>query len=285
MSAAKPSRTAIIVDSAAAMPAAVAAEHDIAVVPLSITVQGTTYADGELTDDDLLTRLDEGVTTSAPAPGDFLLAIEAALTTSDCAVVVTVAQSLSASYSAARIAVDSHSDRVRLVDSESAAGSEVLVALAAAEAARAGASFDEVEQAALAAVPEVRLVGTLDSLQHLVRSGRVPGLAGAAGRFLGVNPLFELRRGKVRPLRPAFSREAAFDRLLDLWLSSRGHATRSSVVALHAMAPDAAKELRERVLEHANPEPLLLSAFGAAMIAHAGPGVAGLAWRWHGVRS
>jgi DegV family protein with EDD domain len=134
-------------------------------------------------------------------------------------------------------------------------------------------------------VPEVRLVGTLDSLEHLVRSGRVPGLAAAAGRMLGVNPLFELRRGKVRPLRPAFSREAAFDRILELWLGSRGNATRASVVALHALAPDAAKKLRERVLEQTSPDPLLLSAFGAAMIAHAGPGVAGLAWRWHGVRS
>jgi fatty acid kinase fatty acid binding subunit len=280
-----PPTVAIIVDSAAAMPPAVAASYDITVVPLSITVQGTTYADGELTDDDLLTRLDEGVTTSAPAPGDFLRAIEGALAQADTAVVVTVAQSLSASYGSAHIAVGSHADRVRLVDSESAAGAEVLVALAAAEAARGGGSLDEVEQAALAAVPEVRLVGTLDSLEHLVRSGRVPGLAGAAGRMLGVNPLFELRRGKVRPLRPAFSREAAFDRVLEMWLRSRGEATRSSVVALHAMAPDAAKKLRERVLEQAAPDPLLLSAFGAAMIAHAGPGVAGLAWRWHGVQS
>jgi DegV family protein with EDD domain len=278
-------RIAVVVDSAAATPAAVAADYDITVVPLSITVQGTTYADGELTDDDLLMRLDEGVTTSAPAPGDFLRALEGVLAGADGAVVVTVAQSLSASYGSARIAADSYGERVRLVDSESAAGSEVLVALAAAEAVRAGGSLDEVEQAAREAVPEVRLVGSLDSLEHLVRSGRVPGIAGAAGRMLGVNPLFELRRGKVRPLRPSFSREAAFDRLLELWFGSRGDATRGSVVALHAMAPDAAKELRERVLELATPDPLLLSAFGAAMIAHAGPGVAGLAWRWHGVRS
>jgi fatty acid-binding protein DegV len=119
-------------------------------------------------------------------------------------------------------------------------------------------------------------------LEHLVRSGRVPGIAGLAGKMLGVNPLFELRRGKVRALRPAFSRESAFDRIVEMWLGSKGAATRSSVVALHAMAPDAAKKLRERVLELADPDPLLVSAFGAAMIAHAGPGVAGLAWRWHG---
>ena len=159
----------------------------------------------------------------------------------------------------------------------------MLVALAAAEAAQeGGAPLGVVEAAAVAAVPEVRLVGTLDSLEHLVRSGRVPGIAGAAGRMLGVNPLFELRRGKVRPLRPAFSREAAFDRLLEMWSHSRGSSSRCSAVALHAMAPDAAKKLRERMLEQYTPDPLLVSAFGAAMIAHAGPGVAGIAWRWHG---
>ena len=275
-------RITVVVDSAAAMPAAVAAANGITVVPLSITIQGTTYADGQLADDDLLTRLDTGITTSAPAPGDYVRALESVLRGADGAVVVTVAQSLSASYTSARIAAESFGDRVRVVDSEAAAGAEMLVALAAAEAARGGASFDDVETAAKAAVGEVRLVGTLDSLGHLVRSGRVPGIAGIAGKMLGVNPLFELRRSKVRALRPAFSREAAFDRVVELWLGSRGGATRCSVVALHAMAPDAAKKLRERVLEHAEPDPLLVSAFGAAMIAHAGPGVAGLAWRWHG---
>jgi DegV family protein with EDD domain len=138
------SRIAVVVDSAAAMPTAVVSDYGIYVVPLSITVQGKTYLDGELTDDDLLTRLDAGVTTSAPAPGDFLRALEHVLATADGAVIVTVAQSLSASYSSARIAADSHGDRVRLVDSESAAGSEVLVALAAADAARGGGSLDEV---------------------------------------------------------------------------------------------------------------------------------------------
>ena len=276
---------AVVVDSAAAMPASVAADNDVRIVPLSITVKGTTYADGQLDDDDLLGRLDEGVTTAAPSPGDYMRVLESVLREHDFAVIITVGQSLSASFTSARIAAGSYGDRVRVIDSETAAGAEVLVALAAADAARAGGSIDEVEAAGLAAVAEVRLIGTLDSLEHLVRSGRVPGIAGLAGKMLGVNPLFELRRGKVKALRPAFSREAAFDRIIETWLHSRGDATHCSVVALHAVAPDGAKKLRERVLEHVEPRPLLVSAFGAAMVAHAGPGVVGIAWRWHGTPS
>src|SRR4051812_17685419 len=100
------------------MPADVAADHDVVVVPLSITIEGTTYVDGELTDDALLTRLDAGVTTAAPAPGDFMRALEQVLHTADSAVIVTVAQSLSASYGSARIAAGDYGERVRVVDSE-----------------------------------------------------------------------------------------------------------------------------------------------------------------------
>jgi DegV family protein with EDD domain len=274
-------KVAVVVDSASGMPSTVAEANAITVVPLSITIEGTTYRDGELTDEALLGRLEAGVSTSAPAPGDFVAGIEHALTNADAAVVVTVAKALSASYDSARIAAQTYGDRVRLVDSESAAGAEVLVSLAAADVARDGGELDDVVAAAAAAVPEVRLIGTINSLEHLVRSGRVPGIAGAAGRMLGVNPLFELRRGKVRPLRPAFSREAALERVIETWEHDKGDATRCAVVALHALAPDAAREIRERVLGHATPDPLLVSAFGAVMIAHAGPGVAGLAWRWY----
>ena len=63
-------------------------------------------------------------------------------------------------------------------------------------------------------IERVRLVATIPSLDHLVRSGRVPGIAGWAGTTLGINPLFEFRGGAVRRLRPALSREAALDRIV-----------------------------------------------------------------------
>ena len=86
----------------------------------------------------------------------------------------------------------------------------------------------------------VRLVATLSSLDHLVRSGRVPGVAGWAGRRLGINPLFEFRGGKVLRLRPALSQEGALDRIVAMVRRSRpdeaGAEPRLHVAALHALA-------------------------------------------------
>jgi len=84
-----------------------------------------------------------------------------------------------------------------------------------------GSDLDEVELAAKRAVPQVRLVGCIGSVDRLVRSGRVPGLAGYAGQLFGAKPVFVLERGRVRPLRPAFSQAAALDRMLDRWRSSK----------------------------------------------------------------
>ena len=274
---------AVMTDSAAMLPRETAERYGIVVVPLMVNIGGESFPDGDVPDDDLIARIDEGVTTSGPSPGAFATAIEqvtAERPDVDHVVVVTVARALSGTYGAARLAAGSARVPVTVVDSETAAGAEALVVLAAAERAAAGGDKDAVVDAALTAVEEVRLVGSLNSLERLVASGRVPGIAGKAGQVLGVNPLFELRRGKVRPLRPAFSRDAALERILGLWRADKRDGAVAHVVALHALAREDAKRLLEALRDEEEPAVHLLGAFGPAMIAHAGPGVVGLAWRW-----
>ncbi|HEU5159661.1 MAG TPA: hypothetical protein VFU43_21890 [Streptosporangiaceae bacterium] len=65
---------------------------------------------------------------------------------------------------------------------------------------------------ARAAAGEVRLIGFLESLDRPARGGRVPGVAAAAARRTGLSFMFELRAGRIRPLRPAGGRAAAIDR-------------------------------------------------------------------------
>jgi hypothetical protein len=175
---------------------------------------------------------------------------------------------------------------VTVIDTETAAGAQALVVLAAAAAAAAGAGRDQVEVAAREAIVGVRLVAVVDGLDHLVRSGRVPGIAGWAGRMLGLQPLFEFRRGSARRLRPATSREAALNRIVSHWKRSRGHlapGARLHVVGLHAAAEADAAGLLKRVREAlapAEPTTELVLEFSSVMVAHTGPGLVGLAWWW-----
>ena len=129
----------------------------------------------------------------------------------------------------------------------------------------------------------MRLVATISSLDHLVRSGRVPGIAGWAGRRLNINPLFEFRGGSVRRLRPALSREAALDRIVQLVrrdAPAGDGPKRLHVAALHTLARDVADDLLARIAATDDLATAFVGEFGPVMVVHTGPGLAGLAWWW-----
>lgn len=270
---------AIVTDSAAALPAELLERHRITVVPMWLTVDGVPIREGERALGELLG--DTRVATSAPTPGEFAEAVGQRLAEGAAGVVVvTIASAMSASHSAASVAAREIADRVRVVDSMTAAGGQALVVLAAAACADAGGSLDGVTDAAMAVAKRVRLVATVPDLAHLVRSGRVPGIAGWAGRTLGISPLFEFRSGTVRRLRPAFGMDAALDRIVTRFRRSVRPGSRAHLVALHALAPDAADALLARAVAISDPVESLVSEFGSVMVVQAGPGIVGLAWWW-----
>jgi DegV family protein with EDD domain len=246
-----------------------------------VTVGGEQYRDGEIGMEQLLAHLGEGFSTSGPAPGELAQAAQAA-DEGDGVVILTISRRMSAVYDAARVAARSlEANKVAVVDTGTAAGAQGLVVLAASRAARTGAALDDVVAAATAAAGRAKLVATLPSLAHLARGGRVPGAAAWGAQWLGLNPVFAYRGGKVRPLRPARGRRAALQRVFAAWEreSSVGGAA-LHVAALHALEPATAEDLLARVSARVRPTSAFVGSFSPVMVAHTGPGLVGLAWWW-----
>jgi DegV family protein with EDD domain len=243
-----------------------------------LTVGGRPELEGTRALDDLLAEPE--VLTAAPTPGEFAAAVEECLVTADDVVVLTMAESMSATNEAARVGTAGFGEAVRVVDTRSAAGGQALVVLAAAQAATAGAGAAAVAAHAEDVAGRVRLVASLTSLDHLVRGGRVPGIAGWAGKRLGINPLFEFRDGAVRKLRPALSGEAASDRMLAQVRRSALPGGRLHVAVLHAQALPVAERMLAQVVAEFAPAESFVGAFGPVMVVHTGPGLAGIAWWW-----
>jgi DegV family protein with EDD domain len=275
--------TAIIVDSAAAMPEELAQELGILIVPMRVIVDGRSYFDGELSADELLSMLDEReVSTSGPSPGEWASAIDKALVEADEALVFTVSSEMSTTYRSAQLGAELTERPVRVVDTRSAAGGEALVAMAAAERAAIGETADEIVRAIEAVVAEVQLVATVDNLDRVVRSGRVPDIAGAAVHALRVNPLFEFRHGRARPMHPAIGRRAAEHRIVRSCLTSRPRGASSVLHAavLEAACPDRGRSLLRALREEEPDASVIVAPFGSVMLANVGGGVVGLAWWW-----
>ena len=268
---------AVVTDSAAALPPELAERYNIAIVPMWLTIDGRAVQEGDVSPDELMARHD--ITTSGCSPGEFEKTIHDRMN-ADGVLVCTIASTMSSTFEAAVLGARATTGPVRVVDTTTAAGAQALVVLAAAQAAAAGASLDETEVAARAAIASVHLVATVPTLDHLVRSGRVPGIAGWAGKRLGLSPLFEFRDGKAHALRPARGMPAALDRMLARWRKDRVPGARLHVAALHARNEAPASELLARVRAEVEPETAFLGPFGTVMVVHTGPGLVGLAWRW-----
>lgn len=272
---------AVVTDSAASLPPELAAEHGVRVVPLTLVVGGEACDDGQVSLEDVLARPPATVSTSGPTPGRLAMVVEEALGGAEHVLVLTIAQAMSSTFDAARLAARAFGDRVRVLDTATAAGAEGLVVLGAARRALSGAGIEEVEAAARQAIGRVRLVATVPSLERLVASGRVPGAAGWAGTKLGVNPLFEFRSGQVKTLRPAFSRERARSRILAACRGSTGApGAHLHVAVLHAEAADEADCLLREVRAVREPATAFVGTFSPVMVTHTGGGLVGLAWWW-----
>lgn len=269
-------------DSAASLPADLARANGVTVVPMWVTIGGQQYRDGELSLAEVVRRVGEGLSTSGPAPGELAEAARQA-DQGDGVVVLTLSREMSGVYQSARLASDLLEEtKVAVVDTRTAAGAEGLVVLAASRAAQAGLALDDVVSQARRAAGRVRLLATLPSLGYLARGGRVPGAAAWGARWLGLNPVFEFRAGKVRPLRPARGARQARQRIVEIWAREVEHQRGAAlhVAAMHALDPGDAEEMLAEVRRRHEPTTAFVGPFSPVMVAHTGPGLVGLAWWW-----
>jgi DegV family protein with EDD domain len=274
----------IVTDSSACVPAPLARERGIVVVPLEVMVDGRSVPAGELGVADVVELRDRGATlsTSAPSPGAFADALDT-LEPGDAAVVITVASKVSATHSSARTAASLTDRRVEVVDSGTAAGGHALVALAAAAAATdRDAGVGEVAAEATAVAGRVHLRAAVDSLEALAASGRIPKSVATMADGLKVRPLFEFRDGAAHVIVPSIGTERARRRLVDACLSPDTTATgdRLHASVLHAAEPAAADDVAATLRDARPDADLIVSEFDASMVIHSGTGLLGIAWWW-----
>ena len=269
---------AVVTDSAAALPVDLRTELDVGVVPILLTVDGDQIADDALGPEALLAA--GTLATAAPGPGHFAEAVRACQNP-DGVLVLTLSAGLSSSHRSAVLGAREAGGDTIVVDTANAAGGQALVVHAAATAARGGADLATTAAVARRVASRVRLIGVLGSLEQLVRSGRIPAVAGRAGDMAGVRPLFDIHEGRIRRLLPSRSTAKAHGRILSAFRGSRPvDACALHIAAVHAGAADDAESLRQAVTGETSPATSFTSGFGGALVAAAGVGVSGLAWWW-----
>ena len=276
---------AVVTDSTAYLPAPILEAHSIAVVPLYVifgsdrTVRETDITDYPALFEEL--RGAESVpTTSQPSVGDFLAVYEPLLDEGRDVVSIHISGGLSGTPEAARQAAEAlerdgkGGDRIRVIDSQTAAGGLGMLALVAARAATRGASAEEVQRLVEEAHGEMKMWFALDTLEFLRRGGRIGAASAWIGSTLRVKPILTVESEMV-PVERVRTSSRMFERMVD-YARQRHDSGADAWAVQHINAPDMAERLVERCREIFGHDPVMVSEIGPVLSVHTGPGLLGV---------
>ncbi len=274
------SSVAIVTDSDASLPEALAARYGIGLVPINIHFGDDTLRSGvDIDDHGLFERVDrEGAlpTTSAPAPGQFAAAYRAAFDGgSEAVVCFCVSSEVSATYSAAVQACQLFPDRsITVVDTRSISMGQGYMAIVAAQAAREGAGVEDIIARAEAVRDRTYLYGSLETLRYLAMSGRVGHLTAGMANLLNIKPILTLRAGKLDMLEKVRTQRKAWARVIELTTASLGGRAAEKLTIVHVDALEEAHQFASQLSSAiACPPDITYAEFTAGLSVHTGPGM------------
>ncbi len=271
----------VITDSTAYLPAAPIAEFGIRVVQLFVNDGTRSVPESDVDLDAFYRRLaeiDHLPTTAQASVEDLAEAFRSAAAEGDDVLGIFISEAMSGTVQAARIAAGLVADedvpgRVEVLDSRSNCMQLGAAVLAAATAAKEGATLAACAEAARETMRRTRYLFTPASLEYLKRGGRIGGASALLGQLLQLRPILTVEDGETQ----VFARVRTFPKAL----ATVAEAFRTEVaskglrnVYCHSIADKAAAErFAAEQIEPIAGRPVEVIPVGPVIGLHVGPAV------------
>ncbi len=269
---------AVVTDSGADLPEEVCEELGIHMIPLRVHFADRTFLDKvTMTSEEFLREVGSSRVhprTSQPAPADLRRVYEYLASHHEHVVAISLDRQVSGTWQASQTAArrSSTPERITVIDSRNASIGQGLVAMHAAECARAGLPLGELLASVRRAVAATRSFAVVADLAWAVRGGRLPGALRWLTRTIPVRPVLHMGRGAVGVSGLFLRGRDPVAALLARSTAALTPRQKYRFAVAHAGLPEAATRLasalRERVPDNAG---VLVSELGAAASVHSGP--------------
>jgi DegV family protein with EDD domain len=266
----------ILADSLGDIPENLIKELDITRIPIQVLFGTTSYRDGiDLTTEQFYKKLVSTKvlpTSAVPSLGTFIEAYEKAADSAEEIVMFTISHKLSGTFDTASRAAQmiNKKARIKVIDTLQVIGGEGLITIAAARAAKAGVSMNQVVKQAETNTHRVESRMAFDTLEYLKRGGRIGAAQAFIGSILKLNPVLCMKDGEVYPFTRERSRAKAIESIYNFVL---GFKNIEAIAVEDATTPEEADALEERLKARFPNTPIYRSKVSAVIGVHVGPSV------------
>lgn len=276
----------IVTDSTADLPKELAKTYNITVVPLKVIFNGCEpLLDGvDIETEQFYHRLVENQElsiTSQPTPAEFASTYQKLHAAGGSIISIHISSAMSGTCQSARLGKDMVPDAdIEVIDSQSVSMGLGMLVLTAARAARAGKSKPEILEIVQRLMPKINVFFIVDTLDYLVRGGRIGKAQAFLGTILNIKPLLCLKEGIVHPYEKVRGRTKAMDRLIQT-VEEKAGGKFIKCALVHSNNPAGIKQLRQKIMAKLNCDEPIISNLGAVVGTHGGPGLLGVVFYVH----
>lgn len=248
----------IVADSSCDLTSDLKEKLKIGLVPLKINVGENSYADNENIDIKGLLmdmkKSNKPVKTASPSPNDFMKEYEKG----DNIFVVTISSALSSTYNNAILAKNiileqSKEKFIHVFDSLSASIGETLISMKINELIeKKFDKFDIIEEVE-GYIEDMKTFFILESLDNLVKAGRISKLLSHIGSILSIKPIMGSNDdGTIKLVEKTRGKKRAFNRLVEI-IGEQGEKLEEKILGIsHCNAPEKAEKLKKQIEEMYN---------------------------------
>jgi len=276
-------KVVIVTDSTAYLPQSYVDEYGIEIVPLTLNWDGKSYRDGiDIKPDEFYMRLANSSTlptTSQATIKDFTTVFEKVLGEGNSILTLPISSGISGTVNSAFQAKELFKDApIEVMDTKLVSMALSFQVLAAARAAKDGASLEECRQIAVKAYDHIGVYFVVDTLKYLHAGGRIGGGKRFLGTALKIKPILEIRDGKIEAVKSVISISKAISAMVELVEKDVAGKSPFEFRCFTALAEQKARALLDETVKRFNAVEGILSYVSPVVGSHVGPGTLSIAY-------
>lgn len=275
----------IVTDSTSELPQSVIDQYGITVVPLTIHIDGTDYIDGvSISPKEFIEKMKtskELPKSSQPASGTFKEVYDDLGSDGSSIISIHMTGGMSGTVKSAEAAADMTESEVTVIDSRFISHALAFQVVAAAEAAKQGKSVEEIKEIVEQTRQNTRLFVVVDTLDNLVKGGRIGKGRAMIGSLLSIKPIASLAGGEYTPVAKARSYKQVINYLMNEFNQDRNGKTVKAVGIAQAEGFQMATPLLDEI-EKTGFQDTKISYTTPVISTHTGPGAIGFMYLLEG---